>query len=252
LRKVQFILNTLDTQDNLLNQLRSGEITINKVHEELTGKKKTQTIVEHNQKMFFSDFNNKEGTCNTIQELKEAKDSPIISQFHINEHDKYQVVYIKPKWNLSNMVVLPDPFLEGLNKMNIGEIVHNQFCTLFIQTPSKYLADTFKIIENWKFNCVDSICIAEPSKIYSSNYSDQNHEFLLVCEYKGVGVPKSFIINPSTKSIIESTEVMNTLSMMFDGNLSKVCIFSESHDGWDLYDFDDESILMTNPLKIAN
>jgi len=136
--------------------------------------------------------------------------------------------------------------------MNIAEIVHNQFCTLFIQTPSKYLADTMKIIENWKFNCVDSICIADSSKLYSSNYSDQNHEILLVCEFKGVGVPKTFIINRPTNSIIESEEVMNTLSLMFDHNVSKVCIFSESHDGWDSFDFDDESIMMLNSQKVAN
>jgi len=252
LRKVQYILNTLDYMDDLLNQLRSGEVTINKVHEELTGKKNTQKIVEKNIADNFSDFDSKGGLGNPPLELDESNNSPIISQFHIVEHDKYQVVYIKPRWNLSNLVALPDPFLEGLNKMNIAEIVHNQFCTLFIQTPSKYLADTMKIIENWKFNCVDSICISDDTKIYSSNYSDQNHEILLVCELKGVGVPKSFIINRPSSSIIGSESVMETLSLMFDDNLSKVSIFSEPHDGWDTYDLDDESLMMLNTQKMAN
>lgn len=252
IRKVQYILNTLDNLDNLLIQLRSGECTINKAHEELTGKKKTDAIIKQNRATDFSEFIYNDSLDIPKLEMQESIDTSITSQFHIDEHDKYQVVYIKPKWSLSNMVVLPDPFLEGLNRMNISEIVHNQFCTLFIQTPSKYLADTLKIIENWKFICVDSICIANTSKIYSSNYTDQNHEILLVCEYKGVGVPKSFIINPASKSIIKSAEVMNTLSMMFDDNVSKVCIFSESHDGWDTYDFDDDTIMMINPYKKAN
>ena len=252
LRKVQYILNTLDYMDDLLNQLRYGEITINKVHEELTGKKKTEAIVQENQTKYFPDFNSKDSLGNPPLELKSVYDFPEIPTFHIVEHDKYQVVYIKPRWNLSNLVALPDPFLEGLNKMNIAEIVHNQFCTLFIQTPSKYLADTMKIIENWKFNCVDSICISDDTKIYSSNYSDQNHEILLVCELKGVGVPKSFIINRPSSSIIGSESVTETLSLMFDDNLSKVSIFSEPHDGWDTYDLDDESLMMINPCKIAN
>ena len=252
LRKVQYILNNLEDMDNLLNQLRSGEITINKVHEELTGKKKTEAIVDQNKASIFPDFNSKDSLGNPSLELKSVYDFPEIPTFHIVEHDKYQVVYIKPKWNLSNMVVLPDPFLEGLNKMNIAEIVHNQFCTLFIQTPSKYLADTMKIVESWKFNCVDSICISDTSNIYSSNYADQNHEILLVCELKGVGVPKSFIINRPSSSIIGSESVMETLSLMFDDNLSKVSIFSEPHDGWDTYDLDNESLMMLNSQKMAN
>jgi len=252
LRKVQYILNTLDYMDDLLNQLRYGEITINKVHEELTGKKKTEAIVQENQTKYFPDFNSKDSLGNPPLELNSENDFPEVPTFHIVEHDKYQVVYIKPRWNLSNLVALPDPFLEGLNKMNIAEIVHNQFCTLFIQTPSKYLADTMKIIENWKFNCVDSICISDDTKIYSSNYSDQNHEILLVCELKGVGVPKSFIINRPSSSIIGSESVMETLSLMFDDNLSKVSIFSEPHDGWDTYDLDDESLMMLNTQKMAN
>ena len=116
LRKVHYILNTMDPLDNLLNQLRSGEITINKVHEELIGKKKTKTIVDQNKASIFPDFNSTDSSGKSALELDESNNSPIISQFYIDEHEKYQVVYIKPKWNLSNMVVLPDPFLEGLNK----------------------------------------------------------------------------------------------------------------------------------------
>jgi len=248
LRKVQYILKNLKN-DYLLKQLRAGDITINKVHEELTGKEKTQTIVEENRTKTFPDFIYNDSNDIAPIELKTSIDDPLTSQFHIDERDKYQVVYIKPQWNLSNLVVLPDPFLEGLTKMNIMEIVHNQFCTLFIQTPSKYLADTMKIIESWRFICVDSICISDSGKIYSSNYTDQNHEILLICEYKGVGIPKSFIINPSNKSIIDSSEIMETLSMMFDPNASKVSIFCDDHEGWDTYDFDDESKMM---LKFYN
>jgi hypothetical protein len=250
LRKVRYILNELE-DDNLLNKLRSGDISINKVHEELTGKKKTQIIVEQNQATFFPDFNGIEDSGKIVLEYKPINEFSMHSQFHIDDHDQYPIIYIKPKMDLTSATILHDPYLEELQKMNISELVHDKFGVLFFQTTSRYLTETIKIIESWKFKCVDSFCVSTTSKIYSSSYSDQNHEFLLVCEFKEVEIPKSFIINRPTSSIINSDNVMNTINGMFNKNLSKVCIFSEPQQGWDSYDFDNESKQMVKFYKKA-
>lgn len=250
LRKTRYILNVLRDED-LLAKLRSGDISINKVHDELTGKKKVIAIVEENRKNEFPDFRGHDETINSTKNLSIEVEIPALPKFHIDEYKKYQVIYIKPTWNVSNMIILPDLFLEELQKMNISEIIHDKFCTLFIQAPSKYLAEALRIIESWKFVCVDSLCVSGSSSAYSSNYSDQNHEFLLVCEFNGVGVPKSLISNRSTNSIIPADNVRETLRNMFDNNISKLSIFSEPIDGWDSYSYNNEAKMMNNSKKSA-
>lgn len=242
LRKARYILNVLADDNDVLIQLRSGNMSINKGHEDLTGIKKTGELVKKNRDDIFPDFCDKElsTTDSFTVDSNTETESVIHSKFHINNEYKYQVIYIKPRWNLSSMIVLPDSYLEELQKMNICDIVNDKFCTLLIHTPSKYLFDTFKMIENWGFLCVDTICVSCSSKTYSSNYSDQNHEILLFCEHIGVGLPKSLISNRSSNSIIGIDTVFETINKMFDRNLSKICVFTEPIEGWDSYDFDKE------------
>jgi len=250
LRKVRCILNEPKNEE-FLNQLRSGDISINKVYEELTGKKKVKVIVEQNRKDYFSDFLGDDNTIKTSLDINPNIEVPAQSKFHFDVVKKYQLIYLKPKWNVTNMIVLPDTFLEELQKMNLSEIGNEKFCTLLIQTPSKYLAETMRIVESWKFVCVDTICVSGSESSYSSNYSDQNHEILLVCEFKGVGIPTSLINNRSTNSIIDANIVFETIDKMFDRNLSKLCVFIEPLEGWDSFEFDNETKMMVNYNKSA-
>lgn len=250
LRKVRCILNEPKNEE-FLNQLRSGDISINKVYEELTGKKKVKVIVEQNRKDYFSDFFGEEVTIKTSLDINPNIEVPADSKFHFDVIKKYQLIYLKPKWNVANMIVMPDTFLEELQKMNLSEMANEKFCSLLIQTPSKYLAETMRIVESWKFVCVDSFCVSEPETSYSSNYSDQNHEILLVCEFNGVGIPTSLISNRSTNSIIEANKVFETIDKMFDRNLTKLCVFTEPLEGWDSFEFDNETKMMVNYNKSA-
>jgi hypothetical protein len=242
LRKVQYLLNTLKPNDDRLKKLREGELKINGVHEEISGKQKNtkKNPVDD----FFSVFEDNTNTNNTSINIHGDRKVAIKSKFHIDETDKYQVVYMKPKWDISNAITMPDTHLVELRRMNISDIVYNKFCTLLIETPSKYLGDTLEIIASWGFKCVDSICISNPTTLYSSKYSEQNHEILLVCELDVASIPQTYIKNRPSCSIINSEDVMNTINGMFDKNISKVCIFSEPIEGWDSYDFDNESKMM--------
>lgn len=245
-RKAQFIINSLDDNDERLALLRDGEISINSVHEQLTGKKKNK---KKDQKDFFSNF---EEEANEVAPSSDGNRKIVIrSKFHIDESDKFSVLYIRPKWNLSNSISLPDTYIPELVRMNIKDIVYHKFCSLLIHTPSKYMHETIKMIEGWGFRCVDSICIVHRTSQYSSKYSNQNHEFLLICALDVAEIPNSFIKQRAFNSIIDSENVTETIIKMFDDNLAKACIFTEPLPGWDSFPFDSESNVETNHNKAA-
>jgi len=250
LRKVQYLLNTLKTKDDRLNKLRTGELKINGVYEETSGKKKnTKNIPTEDFFSVFEDNTNtdKDKSINIHGDRKVA----IKSKFNIDETDKYQVIYMKPKWDISNAITIPNTHVEELRKMNIGDIAYQKFCTLLIQTPSKYLGETMDIIKGWGFTCVDSICISNPTTLYSSKYAEQQHEILLVCELNVASLPPTYIQNRPSSSIIGSDDIRTIITRMFDTHLSKVCIFTEAIEGWDSYVFNKESKTMTDFHEVA-
>jgi hypothetical protein len=242
LRKIETILKKIKKTDKRLQQLRGGEVTINNAFEEISGKKKTRNFLE---------LVKQQNETDPTNEFPVIPKPLIKSRFHIDEQDKYQAIYMKPRWSLSDSITLPDPYLVELRRMNTAEIVYNKFSTLIIHTPSKYLFDTMNIIQDWGFKCVDSICISNPEKTYSSKYTDQTHELLLICELDVAGIPSSYIVKRPSSSIIPENEVKNSINGMFDSNVSKACVFTEPFEGWDSFDFDDESKQMVKFIKKA-
>jgi hypothetical protein len=248
LRRVQFIKNALEQDDERLVLLRAGEISINSVFETIKGKNKN-TKKEPETKC------QDEAPIDIFSLLGEKPESTVIplvkpkmvikSKFHIDESNKYQVVFINPTWNLTDAITIPDTYLTEIRRMNIAEIVYNKYCTLLIQTPSKYLGDTLNIIHEWGFRCVDSICISNPTTLYSAKYTEQNHEVLLICELNLGGVPQTYVVNRPSNSIIAADAVEDSINAMFDDNVAKLSIFTEPLLGWDSYGFDYESRMMT-------
>jgi hypothetical protein len=252
LRKVQLIKNELEPDDERLIQLRNGEISINSVYEGITGKKKNIKIEPETKNQdeapidIFSLLGVKSDNVNSSEIPSERPKLVIKSKFHINETNKYQGVFINPRWNLSDAITIPDNYLVELRRMNISEIVYNKYCTLLIQTPSKYLGDTLNIIQGWGFKCVESLCISNPTTLYSAKYAEQNHQILLICELNVGGVPQTCVTKRPSNSIINADDVMDTINEMFDENVSKLSIFTEPILGWDSYDFDYDSKMMIN------
>ncbi len=125
--------------------------------------------------------------------------------------------------------------------MNIPEITFEKFCTLIVRVLSKYLNPMMNIINEWGFNCTETICISHDSPLYNSKYTNQSHEFLMICEYNGVGVLPSFIMSQPIKSIIPSHEVLATINNMFSDHLNKAFIFTTPQPTGDTFYFDTDS-----------
>ena len=220
--EVDFILKNL--QDvGIRKQLEDGEIKIHKVFKDLKGCAKE--------------------TDNKSSKISNAK-------YYIEEKNKYQVVYIRPRWNLSNQISLHDRFIDDLRKMNIEEFTYEKIATLFIQTPSKYLLKTIDLIQKWGFEFVDAITIKAGHCLYASPHANQVHEFLLICKRNNKVPPLPNI--QLSDSIQTEDQVFNFIENLISPHHEKVSIFTEVRSGWDVYDFDQASngmVLKTQPLS---
>lgn len=176
-------------------------------------------------------------------EVEEDSDNEVVtvpgpvSKYDINTDKEYQVVYIRPKWNLTDQILLHDNFLDDLTGMNVSNLSYSKFATLFILAPAKYLSQTIEIAQNWGFSYADMISVKMKKRGYISNYANQITEYLIVFEKNKAAAPnlcKKHLID----SEISENLIFNIIEDKFPAGVNKIGIFTEAQQEWDTYDFD--------------
>ncbi len=240
LNRINYILIHLN-DESILHQLESNEISINKVYHEL----RDQDIDSKRKKEFFSD---KEKQLESIGlgTQESPTDQPSIDipvqkpKYHFYEEGKYMVVYVDTQFNNPRIRDVKK-YTESLKEMNIRDVVYSKFCTLFIQTSPMYLTETLEIVKSWGFTCVDSKTVHFNTEQYKSKYSKKYDEILLICDKNNVGVHSSRIVNPFEIGVVRSDSVLDTIDSMFEDGLTKMGVFIDYRDGWDTYNYDEQT-----------
>ncbi|MEI6684429.1 MAG: DNA methyltransferase [Bacteroidota bacterium] len=214
----KIIKNLQDVE--IWRKLTNGEIRINKVYENFNGW-------------------NKESVNDNLK-ITNAK-------YYIDERCKYQVVYIHPKWNLSNQISNHNRFIEDLMSMNIDEITYDKFSTLFLQFPSKYIGETFEMIRLWGFNVTDLLTVKHESILYDSEFAEQVHENLFICKKNNNGAPIRSTVS-KLPSVIAQDQVFSYIETLYPEGYCKLTVFTGARSGWESYDFDKASNSMVLQL----
>ena len=228
LREVEFIDKNLKDK-SIRKQLENGELKINRVF-------KFMTNSMHDVK----------------PQMKICEPGPVATpKYYINEHNKYQLVYLHKPCNPPNHINFPDKLQNDLLEMNISDITHDNFATLIVRFPPTDISNVNYLINRWGFNCVYGIVIKKTHYTYESPYAKEKHECLWICKKNNEGAP----ILPDIQlhdSIISEDQIFSFIENLFSSHHKKVSIFTMVRSGWDSYDFDkvsNEMVLQTQTLS---
>ena len=227
LREVAYIYENLN-DERIRKQLENGEIKTHGVYKSLHGTTTKQPV------------------------KKNETFSPVTSpKFQINKKNKYQVVYIRPRWSPPNQINIPDRLFSDLLEMNINEITYDKFATLFFQVPPSEILKTATLIEKWGFKCVYQIVLKRKQFLNASPYAMETHDNLLICTKNNVGAPSLPNVH-LCESIIEENQVFSFIENLTPHHC-RISIFTEVQSGWDSYDFDQASnkmVLKVSPIML--
>jgi hypothetical protein len=240
LQRIEYIIKNLN-DESLLHKVEYNEISITKVYkslrEKLVDSKRKKTYLPDKEKQL-------ESIGLGVQESptdQSGTDIPVQTpKYHFYEEGKYMVVYVDTQFNNPRIRDVKK-YTESLKEMNIRDVVYSKFCTLFIQTSPMYLTETLEIVKSWGFNCVDSKTVHFNTEQYKSKYSRKYDEVLLICDKNNVGVQSTRIVNPFETGVVSSDSVIDTIDSMFDDGLTKMGVFIDYRDGWDTYNFIEET-----------
>ena len=247
LHRIEYILENLK-DESLLHKVEYNEISITKVYKSLREK-----LVDSKRKKDYLPDKEKqlESFGLGVQESptdQSGIDIPVQTpKYHFYEEGKYMVVYVDTQFHNTRIRDVKK-YTESLKEMNIRDVVYPKYCTLIIQTSPMYLTETLEIVKSWGFNCVDSKTVHFNTEQFKSKYSQKYDEVLLICDKNNVGVQSSRIVNPIETGVVSSDSVLDTIDSMFDDGLTKMGVFIDYRDGWDTYNFIEE----TNELVRIN
>lgn len=153
--------------EEIKQKIKSGEISINKVYNDIKQQEKREEIKK------------------TIQEKPKQESKSI----DINTTDnKYRIIYADPPWSYGNN--MPEYFseqadhytlmsLKQICDMPVKRIADNN-AVLFLWVTSPVLEESFEVIKAWGFKYKSSF-IWDKIKHNMGHYNSVRHELLLIC-----------------------------------------------------------------------
>jgi len=159
------------------------------------------------------------------------------SPYGMEVKQRYHVLYIHPLTIPSERFVKNETELSILSELPIDKMAHPDSSTLLVQVLPSKESQTKNIITKLGFKFIESIIIEHNGVVQPSRYFNQKHQILLIFEREGGGAK----INPNLEkrnSIIKADQVFDVVDEIFQGVSKKIGLFTEAHDGWDIYDYD--------------
>jgi hypothetical protein len=240
LNRIEFILENLE-DESILKMVENNEISISKVYHNL----REQINNSKRKENYFPD-KQKELDSLGLEYKYSPSDLPITDssvqklKYVINEEGKYTIVYIDTQFNSLGIRNVKE-YIEDLKKMNIKDSVYQKWCTLFIQTSPMFLSETMEIIKFWGFNCVETKTVTFTTEKFKSKYSTKYNEVILICEKNNVGVHHTKIKNPIENGSVSSDTVLDLIDSMLEDGMTKMGVFMDYREGWDTYNFMEET-----------
>ena len=221
-------------REEILKKLDNGDVSLEKVYKLV--KEGTKCKVDEDT----------HDNCSTEEVLSELRDEVQVIElkkepYTLPASDEYSVAYVNAHFDFTKKGRSSEMYIDNLKKMNLAEIMHAKSSTIIFRTSIMFLPEAQGIVNSWDFSHVDSLVVKCDKARYKSKYAEQYHDLLLICERNNVGVPLKRINTRTDDKTILDTEVFDVIDSMFNPDLEKVGIFTESRKGWDTYNYDPES-----------
>lgn len=202
-------------------KLRSGEVSINNVYQEI---KKEEKIIERNQLI---EKQKKDISENKLPELQGL----------------YEIISIDPPWNYGRVydpatsrVANPYPEMT-VNEIKELKLPFTENAILFLWTTHKFLPEAFEIMKEWGFD-YKAVLVWNKEKMGMGDW------FRMQCEFCLFGIKgKPFWNNTTERDIItESRRQHSRKPDAFFDMVNKICVgrkleyfAREKRDGWDIF-----------------